>query len=89
MDDLRKDYFREKEYSMEEMWDFSRLVQIKNNVDVKNHVRTQFPFKRLLSAISLVQSSANELMFGYVQCDLSVSDELKANFPISYLLSKH
>ena len=51
-----------------------------NNVDVKNHVRTHFAFKRSLSTNSLVQIIRNEKMFGYVQCDLSVPDELKAKF---------
>ena len=54
--------------------------QFKNKVDVKNHVRTHFLLKRLLSANSLVQNIRNETMFGYVQCDLSVPDELKAKF---------
>ena len=47
---------------------------------MKNHVRTHFPFKRPLSYNSLVQNIRNERMFGYVQCDLSVPDELKAKF---------
>ena len=54
--------------------------QFKNNIDVKNHVITHFPFKRPLSANSIVQNIRNETMFGYVQCDLSVPDELKAKF---------
>ena len=41
---------------------------------MKNHVRNQFPFKRPLSANSLVQNLRNETMFGYVQCDLSIPD---------------
>ena len=47
---------------------------------MKNYVRTHFPFKRPLSANSLVQNIKKETMFGYVQCDLSVPDELKAEF---------
>ena len=62
------------------MWKCSWWDQFKNNVDVKNHARTHFPFKRPLSANSLVQNIRNETMFGYVQCDLSVPDELKAKF---------
>ena len=62
------------------MWECSWWDQFKNNVDVKNHVRTHFPFKRPLSASSLVQNIRNETLFGYVQCDLSVPDELKAKF---------
>ena len=44
MDELRKDYIREKGYPVEEMWECSWWDQFKNNVDVKNHVRTHFPF---------------------------------------------
>ena len=80
MDDLRKDYIREKGYSIEEMWECSWWDYFKNNVDVKNHVRTHFPFKRPLSTNSLVQNIRNEKIFGYVQCNLSVPDELKPKF---------
>ena len=80
MDELRKDYIREKGYSIEEMWECSWCDQFKNNVDVKNYVRTHFPFKRSLSANSLKQNIRNETIFGYVQCDLSVPNELKAKF---------
>ena len=85
---LRKDYIREKVYSIEEMWDCSWWDQFKNNVDVKNHVRTHFPFKKLLSANSLVQNIKNETRFGYVQCDPSIQMILMQNFSISQLFSK-
>ena len=81
---LRKDYIREKGYNIEEMWECSWWYHLKKNVEVKNHVRTHFPFKRFLFASSLVQNIRNETLFGYVQSDLSVPDELKAklsNFP--------
>ena len=68
INELRKDYIREKGYSL------------LNNADVKNHVRTHFPFKRILSAISLVQNIRNGTILAYVQCDLSVPDDLKAKF---------
>ena len=53
MDELRKDYNREKGYSIEEMWECSWRDQFKNSVDVKNYVRTHFPFKNFLYANSL------------------------------------
>ena len=59
MDELRKDNIREKGYSKEEMWECSWWDQLKNNVDVKNHVRTHFHFKRPFYANSLVQSIKN------------------------------
>ena len=57
MDELRKNYIREKGDTIEEMWECSWWDQFKNNVEVKNHVRTHFPFKRPLSASSLVQKN--------------------------------
>ena len=51
---------------------------------MKNYDRCHFSFKRRLFcffANSPVQKkNQNETMFGYVQCDLSVPDELKAKF---------
>ena len=70
------------------MWECSWWDQFQNNVDVKNHVRTQFTFKTHLSADSLVQNIGNETMFGYVPCDLSVPDELNARFSIFPLFFK-
>ena len=69
MDELRKDNIREKGYYNEEMWECSWYNQFKNNLDVKNQVRTPFLFKRLLSANSLLQNIRNESMFDYVHCD--------------------
>ena len=57
INELQKDYFREKGYSIEEMWECSWWDQFKNNVDVKNQVRTNFHFTRPLCANSLVQNS--------------------------------
>ena len=50
MNELRKDYIREKGYSFEEMGECSCWDQFKNNLNVKNHVRENFPFKRLLTS---------------------------------------
>ena len=47
---------------------------------MKNYVRTHFPFKKPLSASSLVQNFRNETMFGHVHSDLGVPDERKAKF---------
>ena len=88
MDELRKDYIREKGYSIQETWECSWWDQFNNNVDVKNHVRTHFTFKRPLSVNSLVQNIRKERMFGYVQCNMSVMTCFKQSFPISLLYSK-
>ena len=62
------------------MWECSRWDQFNNNVDIKSHIRFHFPFKKPLSAKSIVRNIRTETMFGYAQCDLSVPDELEAKF---------
>ena len=47
---------------------------------VKNHVKTKFPYKRPLSTDSLIEKKKNRSLFGYVQCNLTVPDELKPTF---------
>ena len=47
IDEPRKDYIREKRFPIKEIWECSWWDQFKNNVDVKNHVRTHFSFKSL------------------------------------------
>ena len=51
-------------------------------MDVKTHVRSNFPFKRSLSFFSILQNITKETIFGYVQCDFNATDILKAKFTI-------
>ena len=83
MDDMRREYIKEKGYKVEEMSKCDWWESFKTNDKIKNHVRTHFPYKRPLSQTPLAKIKEGSL-FGYVQCDLVVSDELKskfANFP--------
>ena len=62
-----------------EWWD---LVQA--NSILKNHVRKNFPYKLPLSSEKLLSRIEEDNLFGYVQCDLEVPEELRerfANFP--------
>ena len=75
---------QEKGYEVEEMWECDCWESLKTNDKIKNHVRTHFACKRPLSTDSLLAKIKNGFLFGYVQCDLVVADELKskfANFP--------
>ena len=84
MDDMRREYVQEKGYKVEEMWECEWWQNFKTNDKIKNHVRTHFPYKRPLSTDSLLAKIKDGSLFGYVQCDLVVPDELKskfANFP--------
>ena len=57
---------------------------VKEEENVRNHVRKNFPFKLPLKQESLLAKKRDGEMFGYVQCDLEVPTGLKykfSNFP--------
>ena len=80
MDDMRREYIKEKGYKVEEMWECDWWESFKTNDKIKNHVRTHFSYKRPLSTDSLLAIIKGGFLFGYVQCDLVVPDELKSKF---------
>ena len=83
MDDMRREYIKEKGNKVEKMWECEWWESFKTNDKIKNHVRTHFFYKRNLSTDSLSSKINDGSLFGYVQCDLVVPDELKskvANF---------
>ena len=80
MDDMRREYIKEKGYKVEEMWECDWWESFKTDDKIKNHVRTHFPYKRPLSTDSLLPKKKDGSLFGYVQCDLVVTDELKSKF---------
>ena len=82
MDDLRREYIREKGYKIEEMWECEWWQNFKTNEKIKNHIRSNFPYKRPLSTDSLLEKIRDGSLYGYIQCDLVVPDELKAKFSI-------
>ena len=56
----------------------------KTTTCVKEHLRESFPYKRPLREKSLLEQTRSGKLFGYVQCDIEVPEELKeniANFP--------
>ena len=80
MDDLRREYLIERGYKNQEMWECEWWGHFKTDYSVKNHVKTYFPYKRPVSTDSLLEKIKNRSLFGYVQCDLIVLDELKPTF---------
>ena len=84
MDDMRREYIKEKGYKVEEMWECDWWESFKTNDKIRNYVRTHFTYKRPLSTDSLLAKIKDGSLFDYVQCDLVVPDELEskfANFP--------
>ena len=84
MDDLRRECNREKDYKIKEMWECEWWQNFKTNEKSKNHIRSNFPYKRPLSTDFLLGKVRDGSLYGYISCDLVVPDELKAkisNFP--------
>ena len=55
-----------------------RLYKTTNTV--KQHIREHFPYRRSLAAEQLLEEKKNGKLFGYVQCDIEVPENLRANF---------
>ena len=88
MDELRREYIRERGYKIQDISECERWEHFKTDSSVKNHVKTDFPYKRPLSTDSLLEKMKNRSLFGYVQCNLIVPDELKPTFSIFLQYSK-
>ena len=89
MDDMRREYIKEKGYKVEEMWECDWWEKFKTDDKIKNHVRTHY--KRPLSTDSILAKIKDGSLFGYVQCYLVVPDGLKskfANFPPIFKISE-
>ena len=66
------------------MWECEWWNLYKTTTCVKQHLRESFPYKRPLREESLFAQIRSRKLFGYVQCDIEVPEELKekfANFP--------
>ena len=84
MDQMKKQYIKEKEYHVVEIWECEWWNLYKTTTCVKQHLRESFPYKRPLREESLLEQIRSGNLFGYVQCDIEVPEELKkkfANFP--------
>ena len=69
------------------MWECEWWNLYKTTTCVKQHLRESFPYKRPLREESLLEQIRSGKLFGYVQCDIEVPEELKekfANFPPNF-----
>ena len=55
MEDLRREYIREKRSKFEEIWEFERWQNFKTNEKINNHIRSIFPHKIPLSVDSFLE----------------------------------
>ena len=66
------------------MWECEWWNLYKTTTCVKEHLRESFPYKRPLREENLLEQIKSGKLFGYVQCDIEVPEELRkkfANFP--------
>ena len=80
MDELRQSYLREKNYSIIEMWECQWKLHMRENHEIKSFVRSTFPYKRPLTFENLLSRIRKGELFGYVQCDLRVPENLRKKF---------
>ena len=80
MDQMRKQYIKEKGYNVVEMWECEWWNLYKTTTCVKEHLRESFPYKRPLREENLLEQLRSGKLFGYVQCDIEVREELKKKF---------
>ena len=83
-DKLRKKHLEKKGYKIIEMRECEWWDQVQMSSFLKNNVRKNFPNKLPLSMETLLKRIDEDKLFGYVQCDLEVPEELYkrfANFP--------
>ena len=82
MDQMRKQYIKEKGYNVVEMWECEWWNLFETTNCVKQHLRESFPYKRPLREESPLEQIRSGKLFGYVQCDIEVPEELKKEFVI-------
>ena len=62
------------------MWECKWWRLYKTTNTVKQHIREHFPYRRSLAAEQLLEEIKKGKLFGYVQCDIEVHENLRSNF---------
>ena len=83
-DEMRREYIQQKGYEIVEIWECEWWRLYKTDAPVKNYLRANFAYKLPLSEEQLSQRIVDVRLFGYVQCDIEVPEQLCdyfSNFP--------
>ena len=62
------------------MWECEWWRLYKTTTNVKLHIRQNFPYRRSFTEQQLLEGMKNGNLFGYVQCDIEVPENLRTNF---------
>ena len=74
----RKNFIIGKGYEIVEVSESLWWKQVRDDKTLKAHLKINFPFRKPLSEQQLLQQIDNGLLFGFVQCDLSVPKNLQS-----------
>ena len=77
---MRRQYIQEKVFNVIEMWECDWWRMYKTTNTVKQHIREHFPYRRSLAAEQLLEEIKKGKLFGYVQCDIEVPENLRSTF---------
>ena len=77
---MRKQCNKEKGYNIVVIWECERWNLHQKTTCVKEHLRESFPHKRPLGEGRLLEQKRSAKLFGSVQCDIEVPEELKKKF---------
>ena len=80
LDALRRHYIQEKGFKVIEMWECERWRPYKTTNTVEQHIREHFPYRRSLAPEQLLEEIKKGNLFGHVQCDIMVPENLRENF---------
>ena len=80
LDALRRHYIQEKGFKVNEMWECEWWRTYKTNNTVKKHIREHFPYRRSLAVEQLLEEIKEGKLFGYMQCDIEVPENLRSKF---------
>ena len=79
LDELRRRYIQEKGLMVIETWECEWWRLYKTTTNVKLQIPENFPYRRSLSEHQLLEVIKKGNLFGYVQCDIEVPENLRAN----------
>ena len=79
LDALRRHYNQEKGCTVSEKWECVWWRLYKTSNTVKQHIREHFPYERSLAAEQFSQEIKEGKLFGYVQYDIEIPENLRAN----------
>ena len=80
LDALRRQYKQEKGYKVIELWECEWWRLCKTTNTVKKHIREHFPYRRSVAADQHLKEIKEGKLFGYVQYDIKVPENLIENF---------